>query len=162
MNNSTVVKNTGRPKPPNAGKGRKKGVPNKLTSSVKEMILAALESAGGMAYLVEQAQTNPSAFLALLGRLLPTELRAELTGTIQTGTSFDDIMKKAILVEGGWPDWEIRLEIEIGRLFLKHRRGEPLPEHLVVGGMRYDENGALIDVLGSEPVPAESGGTILL
>ena len=64
--------------PPNAGKGRKKGVPNKITASVKEMILAALDSVGGEQYLVEQARQNPTAFLALIGRIIPSEVKGEL------------------------------------------------------------------------------------
>ena len=56
--------------PPNAGKGRKKGVPNKITGDVKAMILAALEDAGGAAYLLSQARDNPNAFLTLVGKVL--------------------------------------------------------------------------------------------
>jgi hypothetical protein len=42
------------PKKPggNAGKGRKAGVPNKLTKDLKAMILGALSDAGGQSYLV--------------------------------------------------------------------------------------------------------------
>lgn len=65
------VVSAGGKKPPNAGKGRKKGVPNKLTGQVKEMILAALDEAGGAQYLLTQAQTNPNAFLTLVGKVLP-------------------------------------------------------------------------------------------
>lgn len=53
------------------GPGRKKGVPNKLTSDVKAMILAALDKAGGADYLLQQAQTNPTAFMTLVGKVLP-------------------------------------------------------------------------------------------
>ncbi len=51
--------------------GRPKGVPNKLTSDVKAMILAALHGAGGADYLREQATKNPVAFMALIGKVLP-------------------------------------------------------------------------------------------
>lgn len=60
--------NTGGPRP---GAGRKPGVPNKLTSDVKAMILGALEEKGGVEYLVEQADKNPTAFLTLVGKVLP-------------------------------------------------------------------------------------------
>jgi hypothetical protein len=53
------------------GAGRKKGVPNKINSELKEAILAALDDAGGVDYLVKKAEENPVAFLALLGRILP-------------------------------------------------------------------------------------------
>ena len=61
----------------NRGKGRKKGVPNKTTTAVKEMILAALDQAGGINYLVEQSQTNPSAFMTLVGKVLPLQVAHE-------------------------------------------------------------------------------------
>lgn len=55
----------------NAGKGRKKGVPNKTTTALKEMILKALDDKGGVAYLAKQADENPTAFLSLVGKVLP-------------------------------------------------------------------------------------------
>lgn len=62
-------------KPPNAGKGRVKGVPNKTTKALKEMILGALDQAGGEQYLLTQAKVNPGAFMSLIGKVLPTELK---------------------------------------------------------------------------------------
>jgi len=59
----------------NAGKGRPKGVPNKLPGDVKALILAALDEVGGRSYLVEQAKANPVAFLSLVGKLLPRDDR---------------------------------------------------------------------------------------
>lgn len=55
----------------NMGKGRPKGSVNKLSGDVKAMILAALDEKGGTAYLVKQADENPTAFLSLVGRVLP-------------------------------------------------------------------------------------------
>ena len=55
----------------NRGKGRKKGVPNKVTKELKEMILGALDKSGGEEYLVKQAEDNPNAFLTLVGKVLP-------------------------------------------------------------------------------------------
>jgi hypothetical protein len=60
-------------RPPNAGKGRPKGAANKMNRSLRDMILGALDEAGGQAYLAEQAHQNPAAFLTLLGRVLPRE-----------------------------------------------------------------------------------------
>lgn len=51
--------------------GRPKGARNKLTTDVKAMILAALEGAGGVAYLQRQAAESPAAFLTLVGKVLP-------------------------------------------------------------------------------------------
>jgi hypothetical protein len=39
------------------------------------MIVGALNEAGGQAYLLEQARTNPQAFLGLVGKLLPSEVK---------------------------------------------------------------------------------------
>lgn len=66
---------------PNAG--RKAGVPNKLTSDVKAMILAALDKAGGVEYLARQAQETPGPFLALVGKVLPMQVTGADGGSIQ-------------------------------------------------------------------------------
>jgi hypothetical protein len=57
--------------------GRKKGTPNKLTADVKSMVLSALDQAGGVDYLLMQAQTNPNAFLTLVGKVLPLTLAGD-------------------------------------------------------------------------------------
>lgn len=51
--------------------GRKKGTPNKMTAALKDMILTALDNAGGVDYLVAQSRDNPTAFLSLVGKVLP-------------------------------------------------------------------------------------------
>jgi len=56
------------------GPGRGKGNPNKLTRDLKEMILGALDDAGGRKYLAEQAVLNPGPFLTLVGKCLPREI----------------------------------------------------------------------------------------
>ncbi len=72
----------GKPRPPTSG--RKKGTPNRVTIELREMILGALDDAGGQQYLAQQAVENPPAFLALVGRTLPKEIKAELTaGTLR-------------------------------------------------------------------------------
>ena len=59
--------------------GRKHGTPNRLNAEVKEMVRQALHEAGGVAYLKRQAlKTNPVAFMTLVGKLMPTELKAEV------------------------------------------------------------------------------------
>lgn len=61
-------------------KGRQRGVPNKVTGELKDMILQALEGAGGVAYLEETAKTNPAAFLTLVGKVLPLQVGADGDG----------------------------------------------------------------------------------
>ena len=71
-----------------AGKGRPKGVRNKVTAAVKDMILQALNEAhegGGVAYLKEQASKNPTAFLTLVGKVLPLDVNATLSGGLVLG-----------------------------------------------------------------------------
>jgi hypothetical protein len=65
-------------RPPAAGKGRPKGSRNKLTRDIREMIRAALDKAGGIAYLVKQAELNPTAFMSLLGKMIPTQIDAPI------------------------------------------------------------------------------------
>lgn len=56
------------------GPGRPKGSENKITRALKDMILEALEGAGGVDYLVLQAKENPTAFLSLVGKVLPLQV----------------------------------------------------------------------------------------
>lgn len=46
-------------------------MPNKVNSELKEMILRALDGVGGVDYLQQQANENPTSFLALVGKVLP-------------------------------------------------------------------------------------------
>lgn len=62
------------------GPGRPKGVPNKTTTAVKEAVLAALDRVGGVDYLARQAEENPTAFMTLVGKVLPLDVKAEATG----------------------------------------------------------------------------------
>ena len=56
-----------------SGPGRPKGVKNKATQELKEMILGALEESGGVDYLVARANDpkTAGAFLSLIGKVLP-------------------------------------------------------------------------------------------
>lgn len=55
--------------------GRKKGSVNKFTGLLKDMILQALSDAGGVDYLKVQSKKNPTAFLTLVGRVLPLQVK---------------------------------------------------------------------------------------
>lgn len=54
------------------------GSRNRISTEVRAMILGALEDAGGRDYLVKQALEKPQAFLALLARLLPANVNADV------------------------------------------------------------------------------------
>ena len=56
--------------------GRQRGTPNKLTASLKDMILGALDDVGGQAYLATQARENPAIFCTLVGKVLPMSVAA--------------------------------------------------------------------------------------
>lgn len=73
-------------RPPNAGKGRTKGVPNKITRSAREafqLAFAAIQE--GPSKLEDWAKANPTEFYKLYARLIPVEHTGEGgTGPIQT------------------------------------------------------------------------------
>ena len=62
--------------------GRQKGTPNRTTAALKDAILNAFHTVGGEAYLVQVARKDPRTFCALLGRVLPAELKADITGKL--------------------------------------------------------------------------------
>lgn len=71
------------------GPGRPPGLPNKVTAALKDMILQALDDAGGVEYLRTQAEENPQAFLTLVGKVLPMQVTGgdggPLTIVLSTG-----------------------------------------------------------------------------
>lgn len=79
---TSKVQATAAKKPPNAGKGRVKGVPNKTTALLKDAILLAAENCGedgegkgGLTgYLGLLARSQPKAFASLLGRVIPVQV----------------------------------------------------------------------------------------
>jgi len=69
--------------------GSRKGKPNKTTAAIKDMIEGALQDVGGRAYLARQADENPSAFMGLLGKILPKDISV-------SGANGGDIIIKVI------------------------------------------------------------------
>jgi hypothetical protein len=53
-----------------------------MTAALKDMILKALDEAGGVDYLVQQSEETPTAFLALVGKVLPLQVNADVSATI--------------------------------------------------------------------------------
>ena len=71
--------------------GRVKGTPNKTTVAVKDAIMNAFEKVGGEDYLVIIAREDPKTFCALLGRVLPLEIKAKVEGTIAINIDAEDV-----------------------------------------------------------------------
>ena len=81
MNNDKLPKIAGkRPQPKG---GSRKGSPNKFTAEVKEMILLALERAGGVEYLAAKAESHPGPFMALLGKVMPMQVTGADGGPLE-------------------------------------------------------------------------------
>ena len=88
-----------RRKPPNAGIGRIKGVPNRNTKLLKDAILKAACKAGQkldkkskdglVTYLTEQARKNPGPFMSLLGKVLPMQVTGMDNGPLETITRIE-------------------------------------------------------------------------
>jgi hypothetical protein len=69
-------------RPPNAGKGRRPGSRNKWGQDVQRTILTALDQVGGVRYLKQMAYEQPVAFMGLVGKCVPRELRADITAEL--------------------------------------------------------------------------------
>ena len=74
--------------------GRQKGTLNKTSALLKDTILEAADTAGGkeglVGYLTLQARENPVAFMGLLGKLVPSQIAAEVTQNVAAVT--DEMM----------------------------------------------------------------------
>ena len=61
------------------GPGRPPGTPNKITSTVKMMLMEALERKGGVRYLMKMADKHPQAFCTLLGKIIPQQVVGDVS-----------------------------------------------------------------------------------
>lgn len=57
--------------------GRPKGIPNRLTTTVKEAIIEAFNQVGGVDYLVSIAKDDPKTFCVLVGKVIPLQVTGE-------------------------------------------------------------------------------------
>lgn len=104
---SKVLPSAEKRTPPNAGKGREKGVPNKLTSQIRDAIagalkaegdrLAALDATGevkpgALGYMQWLSRSEPRAFATLIGKLLP----AQITGEDGEPLRFESIERRIV------------------------------------------------------------------
>jgi len=63
--------------------GRPKGAQNKVTRAIKDMVAQALDKAGGVDYLIAQAEENPTAFLTLVGKVIPLQVAGQLDHNVK-------------------------------------------------------------------------------
>ena len=86
-------------------KGRAKGSGNKVQTDIRRMVLTALNNAGGAKYLERQAHANPVAFMGLLGKILPAQMKMEAEGQgekrVEITLSWLEPGKR---FSGGWRD----------------------------------------------------------
>ena len=75
-----MVESTGGRKPPNAGKGRVKGVPNKVTKAAKDAIALAAEGLGGTKRLIAWAKEDPANERAFWSSIYPKLIPVTLSG----------------------------------------------------------------------------------
>ena len=84
----------------NRGMGRPKGSVNKTTKTLKEALLNSFETLGSEKWLVSLAESDPKAYASLLGRLVPSEVKAEVSSPderiVITGGHF--------IVRDSWPE----------------------------------------------------------
>lgn len=92
MTSSTAFKKGKKP-----GPGRPPGLENKVTKQLKDMILGALDEAGGVEYLTRRANDprTASAFLGLVGKVLPMQVTGADGGAVQTVTRIELVAPSA-------------------------------------------------------------------
>lgn len=69
----------GRPKGTPKTGGRKKGTPNAVTKTLREAIEASFDKVGGAEYLARMAEEQPTAYMTLLGKILPAHMNIKTT-----------------------------------------------------------------------------------
>lgn len=84
----------GKPKGSPKTGGRKAGTPNKVTGQLKEMILTALDKAGGVNYLLRQAHESPTAFLTLVGKVLPMTISGDPDSPVKHSVTVEFVSGK--------------------------------------------------------------------
>jgi hypothetical protein len=97
MTSTVVAAAAPKPKPPNAGKGRKKGVPNKTTAAVKDALNAVYadlqhDAGGDHAHFRAWALANPTEFYKLWVKMLPTEISGPGGGPVQIHAMADALL----------------------------------------------------------------------
>lgn len=59
--------------------GRKRGVPNKISGTVRENVIQVFDQIGGLRQMAQWAQKNRTEFYRLYAKLLPVEVKGEVS-----------------------------------------------------------------------------------
>ena len=79
-----------------AGRGRVRGVPNKITRDARRMIQEALQQLGGVDWLAAQAKRHPTAFMSLVGRIIPTKVEGSADAPLVVRRMTDDELAQRV------------------------------------------------------------------
>jgi hypothetical protein len=71
--------------------GRKKGVPNKVSTTVKENVIAVFNGLGGAKAMAEWARENPTHFYNLYAKLLPQDINKTVEHKVPTSIVFNAV-----------------------------------------------------------------------
>ena len=76
--------------------GKPKGAVSKNTAAIKDMILSALDGAGGVGYLIDRANDpkTAGAFLGLVGKVLPMQVTGADGDAVQVVTRIEIVALK--------------------------------------------------------------------
>jgi hypothetical protein len=84
--------------------GRQPGSANKFTGELKDMILTALSDVGGVEYLKLQATQNATAFMTLVGKVLPVQMNATVRRIDLSRYSDAELAQLERLIEKARPE----------------------------------------------------------
>lgn len=71
--------------------GRPKGVPNKLSTTVKDNVIAVFNGLGGAKAMAEWARENPTHFYNLYAKLLPQDVHKTVEHKVPTSIVFNAV-----------------------------------------------------------------------
>ena len=66
------------------GAGRKAGVPNKISGTVRDNVISVFEQIGGTDHMRDWALENPNQFYNMYAKLLPLQLTGDPNNPIET------------------------------------------------------------------------------
>lgn len=74
--------------------GRKKGTLNKSTASAKAAMEEAFVKMGGVESLKKWGNENPTEFYRLWSKLIPSDIKAELSGVLNARVTYKPLVKR--------------------------------------------------------------------